>query len=81
MPFVVVKLTRDAPCQCTLFVLVPPLLADAAVARHGNATLEGLDGASLSPQGPIWRAARKQDERARCGGGWRALSGESGARG
>jgi len=36
MPFVVGKLPRNAPCQRTLLVLVPPLLAD--VGRRGSAT-------------------------------------------
>jgi hypothetical protein len=70
MPFVVGKLPRNAPCQRTLLVLVPPLLADVGRrARHGRERGEALDGTSLTPLAAIWRAARKQDERARCGGG------------
>src|SRR5262245_65076372 len=54
---VVGDLAQDAPCQCTLLVLVPPLLADAV--GHGNTTQGiGLDAASLTPPAAIWRERR-----------------------
>jgi hypothetical protein len=37
-----------------------PLLPDMDATQKGDSTV-----ARLRPQGPIWRAARKQDERAR----------------
>jgi hypothetical protein len=48
MPFVVGKLPRDAPCQYTLLVPAPPLLADA-VAGHDHATREGDSTARAYP--------------------------------